>query len=101
MTNNTQFKTLVKECLNQKKPVITPSTHTSFTLIVEKHLILYFDQLKIGSIIETDIQSYISYLYNFGRLDNLDGLTVKTIRDVIFVLRLAMEYAYKVNRTNY
>ena len=35
------------------------------------------------------------YLYNAGRLDKTGGLTVKTIRDVILVLRLSMEYAYK------
>ena len=29
------------------------------------------------------------------RLDNTGGLTVKTIRDIILVLRLSMEYAYK------
>ncbi|MFR5149605.1 MAG: hypothetical protein ACLTER_08755 [Ruminococcus sp.] len=44
---------------------------------------------------EADIQSYITYLHNSGRLDSTGGLTVKTIRDVILVLRLAMEYAYK------
>lgn len=77
MTNNTQFKTLLNTWLNQKKPMITPSTHASFTLIAENHLIPYFGKRKIGSITETDIQSYISYLYNAGRLDNTGGLTVK------------------------
>ena len=80
MTNNTQFKTLLNTWLNQKKPMITPSTHASFTLIAENHLIPYFGKRKIGSITEADIQSYISYLYNAGRLDNSGGLTVKTIR---------------------
>ena len=61
MTNNTQFKTLVNTWLNQKKPMITPSTHASFTLIAENHLIPYFGKRKIGSITEADIQSYISY----------------------------------------
>lgn len=75
--------------------MITPSTHASFTLIAENHLIPYFGKRKIGSITEADIQSYISYLYNAGRLDKTGGLTVKTIRDVILVLRLSMEYAYK------
>ena len=64
MTNNTQFKTLLNTWLSQKKPMITPSTHASFTLIAENHLIPYFGKRKIGSITETDIQSYISYLYN-------------------------------------
>lgn len=95
MTNNTQFKTLVNTWLNQKQPMITPSTHASFTLIAENHLIPYFGKRKIGSITETDIQSYISYLHDAGRLDNTGGLTVKTIRDVILVLRLSMEFAYK------
>ena len=42
MTNNTQFKTLLNTWLNQKKPMITPSTHASFTLIAENHLIPHF-----------------------------------------------------------
>ena len=50
---------------------------------------------KIGSITEADIQNYISHLHEEGRLDNTGGLTVKTIRDIILVLRLSMEYAYK------
>ena len=53
MTNNTQFKTLVNTWLNQKQPMITPSTHASFTLIAENHLIPYFGKRKIGSITET------------------------------------------------
>lgn len=95
MTNNTQFKMLVNEWLKQKKPMITPSTHASFTLIAKNHLIPYFGKRKIGSITEADTQSYISYLYNAARLDNSGGLTVKTIRDVILGFRLAMEFAYK------
>ena len=74
MTNNTQFKTLLNTWLNQKKPMITPSTHASFTLIAENHLIPHFGKRKIGSITEQDIQSYISYLYDSGRLDKSGGL---------------------------
>ena len=96
MTNNTQFKTLVNTWLNKIQPMITPSTFASFTLIAENHLIPYFGKRKIGSITEKDVQEYIQYLYNSGRLDNTGGLTVKTIRDVILVFRLSMEYAYKI-----
>lgn len=95
MTKNTQFKTLVNIWLNQKKPMITPSTHASFTLIAENHLIPQFGKRKIGSITESEIQGYITHLYNAGRLDEKGGLTVKTIRDIILVLRLVLEYAYK------
>lgn len=95
MTGNTQFKTLVNTWLNQKKPMITPSTHANFTLIAENHLIPYFGRRKIGSVTEADVQRYIVHLYEAGRLDKSGGLAVKTIRDVILVLRLAMGFACK------
>ena len=95
MTENTQFKTLVNEWLKTKRPMITASTHANFVLIAENHLIPYFGKRKIGTITESDIQKYILYLYEAGRLDKTGGLTVKTIRDIILVFRLSMEYAYK------
>ena len=95
MSKNIQFKTLLNSWLNQKKPMIMPSTHAGFTLITENHLIPYFDKQKIDCITEAEIQKYILYLYENGRLDKTGGLNIKTIRDIILVLRLAMEYAYK------
>lgn len=95
MTKNTQFKTLVNGWLKNKKTMITPSTHANFVLIAENHLIPYFGKRKIGAITESDVQKYILYLYEEGRLDKTGGLTVKTIRDIILVFRLSMEYAYK------
>lgn len=95
MTERTQFKTLVNTWLKSKKAMITPSTYANFVLIAENHLIPRFGKMRIGTISESDVQHYIIYLYNEGRLDGDGGLTVKTIRDVILVLRLAMEYGYK------
>ena len=96
MTENIQYKTLVNQWLKAKRSMITPSTHANFILIAENHLIPYFGKRRIGGITEQDIQEYIMYLYNNGRLDKKGGLTVKTIRDVILVLRLSMEYAYRM-----
>ena len=95
MTENTQYKTLLNEWLKSKQPMITPSTHANFVLIAENHLIPYFGKRKIGSINEADIQEYILYLFRTGRLDKAGGLTVKTIRDIILVLRLSLAYGYK------
>lgn len=95
MTENTQFKTLVNEWLTAKKTMVTASTHANFVLIADNHLIPHFGKKKIGSISEPDIQKYILYLNDEGRLDHTGGLTVKTIRDVILVMKLALTYAYK------
>ena len=95
MTQNTQFKTVINEWLISKKPTVTPSTHANFTLIAENHLIPHFGRTKIGNLSETMIQDYIFHLHEKGRLDASGGLTVKTIRDVILVLRLTLYHAYK------
>lgn len=95
MTENTQYKTLLNEWLKSKQPMITASTHANFVLIAENHLIPYFGKRRIGSITEADIQEYILHLFREGRLDSTGGLTVKTIRDVILVLRLSLTYGYK------
>lgn len=95
MTEKTQYKTLVNLWLKSKQPMIMASTNANFVLIAENHLIPYFGKRKIGSITESDIQTYIRYLYESGRLDKKGGLTVKTIRDIILVLRLSLIYAYK------
>lgn len=96
MTSNTQFKTLVREWLKVKKPMVSPSTQAAFTLIAENHLVPQFGGMKIASISEADVQSYILNLHADGRLDGKGGVGVKTIHDIILVFRLAMEHAYKL-----
>lgn len=95
MTENTHYKTLLNTWLNSKQAMITASTYANFVLIAENHLIAQFGKRKIGTISESDIQEYILYLNKEGRLDQKGGLTVKTIRDIILVLRLSMTYGYK------
>lgn len=95
LTKNTTFKTLTHLWLNEKQALVTQSTHAGFLLIVENHLIPYFGTKKICDITESKIQEFIFYLFNNGRLDKTGGLTVKTIRDIILVLRLTLDFAYK------
>ena len=92
LTKNTTFKTLAHLWLNEKQAMVTQSTYAGFLLIVENHLIPYFGTQKICDITEPKIQEFIFYLFNNGRLDNTGGLTVKTIRDIILVLRLALNW---------
>ena len=95
LTKNTTFAILVHLWLKEKQTLVTPSTYAGFLLIVENHLIPYFGLQKICDITESKIQEFIFYLFYNGRLDNTGGLTVKTIRDIILVLRLTLNFAYK------
>ena len=95
LTKNTTFAILAHLWLKEKQTLVTPSTYAGFLLIVANHLIPYFGLQKICDITESKIQEFIFYLFYNGRLDNAGGLTVKTIRDIILVLRLTLNFAYK------
>jgi len=91
--NKTIFKTVINDYLKEAKSILKPSTYSSFLLISENHLKIYFGKKRIEEIDEIQIQKYILYLNENGRLDGKGGLTVKTIRDIILVLRLTLNYA--------
>lgn len=95
MTGNTQYKTLVNEWLKCKRPMIAASTYANFVLISENHLKPYFGKRKINLITESEIQRFILHLHLKGRTDGKGGLKLKTIRDIILVLRLSLIFAYK------
>ena len=98
MTNNTQFKTLLNTWLNQKKPMITPSTHASFTLIAENHLIPHFGKRKIGSITETVIQNYINYPTSLGNIKtvNNEPIIMQKSEKLNTILRNQLHFTWKL-----
>lgn len=95
MTENSLYKTLNKEWLKEAKLTVKESSYYNFITISENHLLKKFGEIKIKNITEESIQTYIYELYQNGRLDHTGGLEIRTIRDIILVLRLSLKYANK------
>ena len=95
MTENSVYRTLNKEWLKEAKLTVKESSYYNFITISENHLLKKFDKIKIKNITEEIIQTYIYELYQNGRLDQTGGLEIRTIRDIILVLRLSLKYANK------
>lgn len=87
--------TLMTKWLVYKKDIVTPSTHANFVSSTLNHITPALGRKKIKDINEGDIQDLIMYLYHNGRKDGKGGLSVKTIRDVILPLKMALDYAAK------
>lgn len=94
MTSNTLYKTLNKEWLKEAKKTVKESSYLSFVTTSQNHIVKKFGDIKIGLITEKMVQDYIFELYDHGRIDGKGGLSIKTIRDVILVLKLSLNYAY-------
>lgn len=89
------LSTLMTKWLLYKKNIVKLSTHANFVSSTINHINPMLGRKKIGDINEGDIQDLIMYLYSNGRKDGKGGLSVKTIKDVILPLKLALDYAAK------
>ena len=89
------LSTLMAKWLMYKKDIIKPSTHANFVSSVINHINPLIGRKRICDIHEGDIQDLVMYLYKHGRKDGKGGLSVKTIRDIVLPLKLALDYAAK------
>ena len=80
---------LERYCIN-----VRASTRTNYLCYIEQHIAHHrIAGLPIGSLSTDDIQDFISYLKKTGKLDGSGGLGNKTIRNIITMLRTALNQA--------
>ena len=96
---NTELGTLMDKWLHYKKGFVKESTHANFALITENHIKPFFGRRTIGSLTEGDMQDYIVHLYTDGRKNGNGGFGVRSIRGMMLPLKLALDYAWKYNRS--
>lgn len=84
-----QITNLWKE---EKKQFVKKSTFAAYSLIVATHLLPTFGNLEI--ITEKDVQDFV--LNKLG-----EGLSHKTIKDMLIVLRMILKYGAKKNYCSY
>ena len=84
-----QITNLWKE---EKKQFVKKSTFAAYSLIVATHLLPAFGNLEI--ITEKDVQDFV--LNKLG-----EGLSHKTIKDMLIVLRMILKYGAKKNYCSY
>lgn len=85
MTTKTMNE-IFKDWKNEKKQYVKESTYAAYVLLVENHLKKYF-----GDMTEVDEDA----LQQFILLKLKEGLSQKTIKDILIVLKMAIRYGEK------
>lgn len=76
----------------EKRPYVKRSTFAAYMLTLENHLLPYFGDMKELS--ESTVQSFV--------LDKLNsGLSIKTIKDFLIILKMIMKHGVKNKWINY
>lgn len=81
--------------MNIKKNYVKESTYSNYSNIISNHIIPELGQIKILNLNNKIIQDYLITKYKNGRLDGKGGLSNKTIRDIIAVIKSSLKYAIK------
>ncbi len=94
-TENTTLSTLMGKFLKYEKPFVKPSTLANWDCAIYNHITPALGRKKIKDITECDIQDLIVHLCERGRKDGRGGLSVKSARDIICPLKMALDYAFR------
>lgn len=92
-----KYNDLLDEWLGEEKYYIKESTFATYNIHIKNHIKPYFDYMYVTQITHDDIQKFIDFKLKNGRLDGKGGLTVKTVKDLVNVIKLSLNYAVEKN----
>lgn len=86
-----KLKNIIKLWTDEKKLYVKPSTYATYVLLIENHLLPYFK--KACDLNEKNVQ-------NFVLLKIKQGLSQKSIKDIVVVLKMIYKFAVRNNFLN-
>lgn len=87
------FFDVSEQWLAHQRIRVKPSTYSAYCGIVKRHLVPEFGKRTCARITSSDIDAFITQKLRTGRKDGLGGLSPKTTRDIISILKMIFIYA--------
>ena len=87
------FKTVAQQYLEKQRPLIKQSSYETYSQWIWNHLIPYFGEMECKKITRQAIQAFIFDMTTHGRLDCDGGLSCRTIKGMVTVLRSILGFA--------
>ena len=92
MVKRKSFKEIVNLWKEDKKRFVKQSTFSAYVLLIENHILPYF--VEVEEIQEEDVQKFVLSKLN-------EGLSQKTIKDIVIVLKMIIKFAVKFHYYEY
>lgn len=92
MSAETKLSKIVALWKEDKKQYVKRSTFSAYTLLIENHILPSFGETVLVE--EQDVQAFV-----FRKLD--EGLSQKTIKDILIVLKMILRFGVKNQMTEY
>ena len=92
MIAENKFSKIVALWKEDKKQYVKRSTFAAYTLLIENHILPSFGEMALVE--EQDVQTFV-----FRKLN--EGLSHKTIKDILIVLKMILRFGAKNQMTAY
>ena len=93
--NKILYKDWIWDWLSYKKDYIKESTYANYSNIISNHIAPDLGKYYLKEINNKIIQEFLLNKYKSGRLDKLGGLSNKTIRDIVAIIKSSLKSAMK------
>lgn len=92
------FNDIFESFLASKSRSIKESTYANYNNLIKWHIQPYWGKQVVSSVDSKKIDDYILYLLKTGRVDGQGGLSNKTVKDILIVLKSILSYSRTFNR---
>lgn len=72
---------------------VKESTYARYVFLLSRHLLPYFRDYKLADITRYEIDEFTTFKLSSGRIDGGGGLSSKTVRDMLSILKAIIEYS--------
>lgn len=93
--NKVLYKDWIWDWLLYKKDYIKESTYANYSNIISNHIAPDLGKYYLNELNNKIIQGFLLKKYKTGRVDNLGGLSNKTIRDIVAIIKSSLKFAMK------
>ena len=97
---NVVFQEWAEEWLTYKKRYVKESTYANYLIWMRNHLIPAVGEEQVERVNSARIQEQISFWMEYGRRDGQGGLSEKTIKDMVMILKLCLRDYAKFQEEN-
>lgn len=89
------FSSLLSEFLIYKENNVKESTLARYREIINLHILPLLGDMQLHELTSQTIENFSNIKIKRGRTDGLGGLSLKRVRDILSVIKIALNYAQK------
>lgn len=93
--NKILYKDWIWEWLLYKRDYIKESTYANYSNIISNHIAPDLGKYYLNKLNNKIIQEFLLNKYKNGKLDNSGGLSIKTIKDIVAIIKSSLKSAMK------